>query len=149
VGNKRHAVEALKDTGDQFYLLRISPECGNLIWEMKKYRWKTYANKKLQYENNPYDEPHKKDDHACDALRYIIMTRPDLHATSGELTTDRVDGIMAQLEQKMIGTSGEFDVADPHGLTEAESSWEPGMSPRSVASETTAWELDEHMGGIL
>lgn len=56
----------------------VTQNCENLIWEIKKYRWKTWQNKKSERENNPYDVPHKKDDHACDALRYFFTIMPDL-----------------------------------------------------------------------
>ena len=56
----------------------ITANCVNLIYEIKKYRWKVWANKKLQVANNPYEQPHKKDDHALDSARYFFMghTRP-------------------------------------------------------------------------
>jgi len=54
--------------------------CVNLIKELKRYRWAVYSNKTLQYQNNPQEKPHKKDDHACDSLRYFIMMRPDIVA---------------------------------------------------------------------
>lgn len=62
----------------------ITPDCVNTIREMKNYRWKTYANKKLNDENNLREEPHKKDDHTPDSLRYFIMSRPDLRAEKEE-----------------------------------------------------------------
>jgi hypothetical protein len=133
------------DAPEEFPKLRLSPKCHQLIWEMKRYRWKTYANKKLRYENNPYDEPHKKDDHACDALRYIIMTRPDLVANSGELDQSRVDGIMEGIDKKIIKNSGTL-FADPRGLLEPEHPWSPEMS---LPAPNDEWQYDEHMGGIL
>jgi phage terminase large subunit-like protein len=60
--------------------LVITENCHNLIREMKRYRWATYANKTIQSKNNPHEKPNKKDDHACDSLRYFIMSRPDLAA---------------------------------------------------------------------
>jgi phage terminase large subunit-like protein len=59
----------------------VTPNCVNLIKEMQRYRWKTYSSKKVQHANNAIDAPHKKDDHACDSLRYFMMSQPDL--TSG------------------------------------------------------------------
>lgn len=56
----------------------ISRKCENLIREMQKYRWKTWSNKKSERDNNPYDVPHKKDDHACDSARYFFSHMPDL-----------------------------------------------------------------------
>ena len=58
--------------------LQITDNCVNLIKEMGRYRWKTYSNKKAMFENNPQEEAHKKDDHLCDALRYLISFMPDL-----------------------------------------------------------------------
>lgn len=58
----------------------ITKDCINLIKEMRRYRWKTYASKKIASDHNLHDEPQKKDDHACDSARYFFMSRPDLVA---------------------------------------------------------------------
>lgn len=57
---------------------RITKNCTNLIWEMKRLRWATYSSRKLQMENNKKDAIHKKDDHACDSARYFFTFMPDL-----------------------------------------------------------------------
>lgn len=129
--------------------LLVSPRCTNLIWELKRYRWKTYANKKLQYENNPYDEPHKKDDHACDALRYGIMTRPDLVATDNRNTQETINQIMQGIGQR-IGTSNisRRDIADPND--DIDSAQERGWSSFNTPTASGGgWEYDEHMGGVM
>lgn len=130
---------------DEFSRVRISPACAKLIWELKRYRWKTYANKQLQYENNPYDEPHKKDDHACDALRYVIMQRPDLLKQSNQDTVRRdVDVAMAELGGKMSRYNSKMDnIADPYDRA-ADPMWVPEESMTSPA--VGDWEYDEHMG---
>lgn len=46
--------------------VRISPECVRLIREMSGYTWDDKAGS---------DRPVKVDDHACDAMRYAVMTR--------------------------------------------------------------------------
>lgn len=56
----------------------ITESCPNLIREIQKYRWKTWANKKSERQNNKFDVPHKKDDHACDSSRYFYTLMPDL-----------------------------------------------------------------------
>lgn len=56
--------------------LFVTRNCVNLIWELKRYRWASWANKKLNFDKNKKEEPNKKDDHACDALRYFIASRP-------------------------------------------------------------------------
>lgn len=136
-----------------YYRLRVSPQCVNLIWELKRYRWKTYANKKLQYENNPYDEPHKKDDHACDALRYMIMTRPDLVSSAEQMTGDKLDAAMIAIEQQ-ITTSRDRELADPWDLQGMAAQLGTNIkhmgtpSPVSGAAPTD-WAYDEHMGDYL
>lgn len=134
--------------------LRISPKCQMLIHEMKRYRWKTYTNKKLAYENNSYEEPHKKDDHACDALRYMLMSQPDLFAqdTKEQSTGGRKGAVSDALSQ--MGLSGDVmdemgigdaiqrDIADPHDLLARESNWTPANDIPSGGN----WSYDEHMG---
>ena len=58
--------------------LYITQNCEHLIYEMGRYRWKKWEHKKANYENNKREEPHKKDDHACDALRYGVASRPEV-----------------------------------------------------------------------
>lgn len=52
--------------------------CTNVIWEMKRYRFALWASKKMDREKNPKEEAHKKDDHAVDALRYGVASRPQV-----------------------------------------------------------------------
>jgi phage terminase large subunit len=54
--------------------LRIFKNCTHLIDEVGRYKWRSL---KPGDEKNQPDEPIKKDDHACDSLRYLIMSRPD------------------------------------------------------------------------
>lgn len=51
--------------------INVHPDCGILIKQMLKYRWKPQKNK----EQNQYEQPYKFDDHGPDALRYVVMTR--------------------------------------------------------------------------
>lgn len=149
VGNRSHPL--LSGESDKFPMLRISPACQHLIFELKRYRWKTYANKKLAFENNPYDEPHKKDDHACDSLRYALMTQPDLFAETQEFGSRANDVDRALAELGLGGEPGfsmvgniHRDVADPRDLLTADTGWREGMTLPSG----TGWEYDEHMGGM-
>lgn len=57
--------------------LYITRNCVNLLHEIQRYRWSTWATKKHNFDKNKKEEPHKKDDHACDALRYLISSRPE------------------------------------------------------------------------
>jgi phage terminase large subunit-like protein len=56
----------------------ITENCENLIREMQKLRWKTWASKQTERTNNKYDVIHKKDDHAPDSARYFFTMMPDL-----------------------------------------------------------------------
>lgn len=121
---------------------RCTPDCQNLIWEMKRYRWKTYSNKKLNYNNNAFEEPHKKDDHACDSLRYMIMTRPDLMADPEESHSSKADRIVKELGA--MSAADPNPVADPYNLSD-HGHWQ---EHNSIPSGLGNWEYDEHMGGI-
>lgn len=56
----------------------ITRNCTNLIREIGRLRWKTWASKKQASQNNPHDQIHKKDDHACDECRYFFAFMPEL-----------------------------------------------------------------------
>lgn len=56
----------------------VESECPNLVREMKRLHWKTYANSKTQDASNRQEEVHKKDDHAFDSCRYFFTLLPDL-----------------------------------------------------------------------
>lgn len=56
--------------------LYITKNCVNLLWEIKRLRWAVWADKKVRRDKNLKEEQHKKDDHACDSLRYLVASRP-------------------------------------------------------------------------
>lgn len=66
----------------------ISPNCVNLIRELKRLRWQAYESPKKQYELNAQEQIHKKDDHAFDSIRYLASIMPDL-APPGPPPLDR------------------------------------------------------------
>lgn len=120
---------------------RVTPNCEMTIWELKRYRWKTYTQKKLNYENNNFEEPHKKDDHACDSLRYFIMSRPDLIAESPQATSDE---LVNKLQVSTATSPGGVAYADPHGkLDRSQRDFD-----YSGGTPETQWEYDEHLGGL-
>lgn len=57
---------------------QITDNCSNLIREMSRLKWATWAGRKAQYENNRQEKIHKKDDHAPDSARYFFCCLPDL-----------------------------------------------------------------------
>lgn len=68
--------------------LFIFKNCVNLIREIESYKWQRV--KPGQQKNEP-DAPVKKNDHACDALRYLIMSRPDAATIKPEMIIGSMD----------------------------------------------------------
>lgn len=56
--------------------LVIFDTCLNLIEEIGEYRWAELSASQ-EGTRNQREEPRKYNDHACDALRYLVMSRPD------------------------------------------------------------------------
>ena len=52
--------------------IRIHSSCKNLIWELKRYHW---SEERETVRGVSVAKPYKKDDHLCDCLRYIVMSR--------------------------------------------------------------------------
>lgn len=59
-------------------LLYITDDCPKLKWELGRYRWDKFQNSRVSNRNNLKETPVKKDDHAMDALRYGVVSRPAL-----------------------------------------------------------------------
>lgn len=68
----------IKTATDGIPMWLVTKNCPTLIHQMARLRWKTYTSKKTASQHNKNEVQHKKDDHAPDALRYFIMSRPDL-----------------------------------------------------------------------
>lgn len=51
------------------------PGTSDLRSEIADYRWKDLSPSQEEKQDQP-EEPRKKDDHSCDALRYMVMSRP-------------------------------------------------------------------------
>lgn len=114
----------LEVRGDNKPSWLITRNCSNLINELQRYRWKTYANKKAQRENNAKEQPHKKNDHAVDSARYFFMSRP-------ELGPNRYSPVPN---------------SNPLGLGELR---DPRIVPVALEEEETKWKIesaDEYMG---
>jgi phage terminase large subunit-like protein len=79
--------------------LFVTRNCTNLIWEMRRYAWAVWEHKRTERDRNKKEEPRKKDDHACDALRYGVASRPE-----------RDDGsLIPELPQAPAGASVAID----------------------------------------
>lgn len=112
--------------------LVITDNCENLIRELRRYRWATFANKTLQNKNNAQEKPHKKDDHACDSLRYFIMSRPDL---TPDMPTAR-----EPVQNQLMGATTAVIPAAP---VLAEPNARPTPTVWHVEGDMTGWESDD------
>lgn len=65
----------------QLYICKDA--CPNLVFEIQRYRWASWANRAQNRDKNAKEEPHKKNDHACDALRYGVASRPQMGQDNG------------------------------------------------------------------
>lgn len=107
----------------------VTENCENLLKELPKYRWKTWANKKSERSNNAYDVPHKKDDHACDSLRYFFTFMPDITPIAS------VDKIIEPTAEEIYAIAGRHPVYDRK------------LQQAPTHSEWNVRNPDEYMGG--
>lgn len=64
------------DKNGKAHLYIFKDKCPNLCWELQKYKYKEFSEGQ-QRQQNESERPIKKNDHAVDSLRYLIMTRPN------------------------------------------------------------------------
>jgi hypothetical protein len=57
--------------------LLITNDCVHLIRELHTYRWSQFNSMKAREAKQPREMPEKKNDHAVDALRYLVCSRPE------------------------------------------------------------------------
>lgn len=80
----------------------ISPNCVNLIRELKKLRRASYDSAKKAFDMNKREEVHKKDDHAFDSTRYFFTFMPELAPTVEEIIELKQEqGITLSYDQTM------------------------------------------------
>jgi len=70
-GSVRAGINRVKEYFSQNKLF-VFANCENLIRELQTYRWKD----RKKVDANAPEEPLKVNDHACDALRYFVLSRP-------------------------------------------------------------------------
>lgn len=85
-------------------LLHITRNCVKTRWEINRYRWAKFVSPKTAQNNNAKEKPVPKDDHAMDALRYMVVSRP---ALLGEIDMKRENPL-----NMAVGTSL-VDFKDP------------------------------------
>jgi len=109
----------------------ITKNCRNLIGEMQRLRWKTYASKKMQHANNRMDQIHKKDDHACDSSRYFFTMLPDLSPVGASQNFDP-QTLHMRAVNGVAATSGRYDELLAKGLEQAK---------HKVPDPNTMWDF--------
>lgn len=90
----------------------ISPNCVNLIRELKKLRRASYDSAKKAFDSNKREEVHKKDDHAFDSSRYFFTFMPELAPSVEEVIELKAEqGIHMTYEQTMAMLQADDRVA--------------------------------------
>ena len=82
--NRFHPITKKQGAPRLFYF----DNCTVLADETENYRWKKIS---PTSENDPEEKPRKKDDHCLDAVRYILMSRPDITQASVRRTEAKKD----------------------------------------------------------
>jgi len=82
--------------------LMIFNTCANLIEEIVQYRWEELPEGQRGLKNDK-EQPRKYKDHACDALRYLIMSRPQepKQADKAKLAVENNFGIEGTLQREL------------------------------------------------
>lgn len=92
--------------------------CENLISEIITYRYKELGVSRQGLENEK-EEPIKNNDHACDALRYLVMSRPEpveVNQSWYEKTGFDYTSLEARLHRELEASrTGKADKGDPFG----------------------------------
>lgn len=104
-------VQYLRLDGNNKAHWNVTENCDALINEMLRLRWKTWSNRKMQYENNKHEQIHKKDDHACDSARYFFTLLPDLTPIEDETVKERSQTLAAAVGPAVTAApvSGSWD----------------------------------------
>jgi phage terminase large subunit-like protein len=93
--------------------LYITKNCTNLIRELRGYRYKSFSSSKMGNTRNPLEEPMKKNDHACDALRYLLVSRPE-NDTGSEVTPQWHAPFQVSPTLPLNDVVHEYDYYPPH-----------------------------------
>lgn len=83
-------------------MLMITDNCEMVKWEMARYRWAKFDTSKARTKNNLKETPMKKDDHAMDALRYGVVSRPELDGENQLRSGNIMNAPMSIVNGEMI-----------------------------------------------
>jgi hypothetical protein len=88
------------DSNGRAHLYIFKDKCPYLCKELPQYRYKKLSELQEKTRNNP-EEPIKKNDHATDALGYMILTRP-IHPAEAPLPLNRIQRDIQNLTRPRI-----------------------------------------------
>jgi phage terminase large subunit-like protein len=120
----------------------ITRNCTNLIWEIKRYRWRTFINRRSEDNNNPPELPVKKDDHACDECRYFFMSRVDLR----QITIEKKDPW--EDAERLVNATPVYPVGDSRRNLDRElvSHSDPNGWVVDGDTKVQDWQIEESLG---
>jgi phage terminase large subunit-like protein len=94
-------------------MIMICSNCTNLIWELERYQYAKFVNRKTSERNNTKETPLKKNDHMIDALRYYVMSTPQLF-DEAETKVGNIINSSEAIEGERIDESLAFEYAHRH-----------------------------------
>ena len=111
----------------------VTGNCVNLIKQLQRGRWKTWATQKMRDQNNPQEQLHKYNDHATDSARYFFSFLPpikavDLGPNLKQIAKQRVEEIIRPVASIPAGGYSIDRIVKQYKVTE----WT---------------QVDEYMGG--
>lgn len=116
----------------------ITDRCPNLIRQMTRTRWKTWANAKQRDSNDVIEQLHDYDKHATDDIRYLFATvLPKVKADhSKPVRKDIANQIIARL-------------LSPITAQQSTDTYDRMLINSLKSTQQSEWTvIDEHMGGI-
>lgn len=94
----------------------IFKSCVNLVDEICKYRYKELSHTQTG-KMNEREEPYKHDDHAVDALRYLVMSQPEPHVDKEEIwSKKRYNSLEGSLHRDLERIKNPTSGRDPFGI---------------------------------
>jgi len=117
----------------------ITDNCPNLIRQMGRVRWETWATSKQRDKNNAKETLHKHNDHATDAARYWFSILPDI------LPVDELSKVKAMDVSKLVNRL----LQPVQGAISGQAYDLNFILQTQMDLPQTEWmPADEHLGGI-
>lgn len=99
--------------------LYFTANCVEAIREHSRYRWDKWASRRANEEKNKKEEPVKKDDHTCDALRYLVASRPQQDTGTSipenklwEGSSEPVDAYSRSTDTRPLSHNGDYHMGE-------------------------------------